>query len=176
MLVDTLASVWRLLARETAGSSRALNGKAAIHRYSPDENYETWARCRVRAEFHLGRARRAKDRGNYRAAAREIERALRHDDTSEAYYQVLAQCHFKASPSEIDEARRALAVARALDPDSGYTSKLLAQVCETSRQTPEVGQAQKPPWSQAAGGRSPTSRRLVPTLPNVSILSPSRSR
>jgi hypothetical protein len=64
----------------------------AIHRYDITENYRACARCHERAEFHLGRARRAKDRGRLQTAAREIERALRYDDSSEVYFQLLARC------------------------------------------------------------------------------------
>ena len=101
------------------------DGTAAIHGYDPVDDSAAWARCRERARYYLGRARRAKDRGDYRAAAREIERALRYDDTSEAYFQVLGQCQLNGTQPNPAAARCALERAFVLNPHNGYTAKLL---------------------------------------------------
>ena len=91
-MAHNLVSAWqRMLFPRRSAFHPPTDGQAAIHRYDPIDNFAAWARCRDRAQFHLGRARRAKDRGHYHEAAREIERALRYDDTSEAYFQVLGQ-------------------------------------------------------------------------------------
>jgi tetratricopeptide (TPR) repeat protein len=108
----------------------ASDDRAAIHRYDPIDDFATWSRCRDRAQFHLGRGRRARDRGRYREGAREIERAIRYDDTSEAYFQVLAQCQLRSSPPKPSEARQALERAFAINPRNSYTIKLLLDLYE----------------------------------------------
>jgi tetratricopeptide (TPR) repeat protein len=107
-----------------------VDAQAAIHRYDPIDKFTDWARCRDRAQFHLGRARRAKDRGRYEEAAREIERALRYDDTSEAYFQVLGQCHLRGAARNLAAARWALERAFARNPRNGYTIQLLLELHE----------------------------------------------
>jgi tetratricopeptide (TPR) repeat protein len=129
MLAHNLVTTWqRLLAPRRADFRPAERGRAAIHRYDPIDDFRAWTRCRDRAQFHLGRARRAKDRGRYREAAREIERALRFDDSSEAYFLVLGQCFLNGSPRDLSAARRALERALAINPRNGYTIKLLLRV------------------------------------------------
>ena len=131
MLAHDLMTVWqRMLTPRTTTFRLPVDRRAAIHHYDPIDEFPAWSRCRDRAKFHLGRARRAKDRGQYGAAAREIERALRYDDTSEAYFQVLGQCHLHGTPRDLPAARAALERAFALNPRNGYTIKLLLQVCE----------------------------------------------
>jgi tetratricopeptide (TPR) repeat protein len=131
MLANNLITTWqRMLASRGSGPGPLADGRAAIHRYDPIDDYSAWARCRERARFHLGRARRAKDHGRFLEAAREIERALQYDDTSEAYFQVLGQSHLLASPPDLPAARRALERALSIDPRNGYTIKLLLQVYE----------------------------------------------
>jgi tetratricopeptide (TPR) repeat protein len=126
MLAHSLIDTWRrILCPRGTASHRVRDGQAAIHGYDPVEDFAARAHCRDRARFHLGRARRAKDRGDYRAAAREIERALSYDDTSEAYFQVLGQCHLHGPPPSPAAARCALERAFVLNPHNGYTAKLL---------------------------------------------------
>jgi tetratricopeptide (TPR) repeat protein len=131
MLTHTLVTAWqRVLTPRGASLALPAEGQAAIHRYDPIDDFADWARCRDRAQFHLGRARRAKDRGRYEEAAREIERALQYDDTSEAYFQVLGQCHLRGRPANLAAARWALERAFAINPRNGYTIQLLLKVYE----------------------------------------------
>jgi tetratricopeptide (TPR) repeat protein len=129
MLSHNLATVWQwMFTRERSVSRSGLDSRAAIHNYDPIENVRSWTACRDRAQFHLGRARRAKDRGDYRTAAREIERALDYDDTNEAYFLVLGQCHLRGNPVDPDAARRAFERALTINPQNAYTMKLLSNV------------------------------------------------
>ena len=127
MMAHTLGTAWQRILSPRNASCRS-DAQAEIHRYDPIDDFSAWTRCRDRAQFHLGRARRAKDRGQFREAAREIERALRFDDTSEAYFQVLGQCLLHASPPDLAGARRAFERAFGLNPRNGYTIRLLLDV------------------------------------------------
>lgn len=133
MTAYNLATAWqRILTPFTGHLHPAQDEQAAIHRFDPIDDFRHWVRCRDRAQYHLGRARRAKDRGHYREAAREIERALRYDDTSEAYFLVLAQCHLRATPPDRQAARAALERAFALNPRNRYTIQLLLDLLDGS--------------------------------------------
>ena len=127
MTAHNLVTAWQRILSPRGGPFRPREARAEIHRYDPIDDCSAWTRCRDRAQFHLGRARRAKDRGQYREAAREIERALRYDDTSEAYFQVLGQCRLKLASSDRAGARRAFERAFALNPRNTYTIRLLLQ-------------------------------------------------
>jgi tetratricopeptide (TPR) repeat protein len=128
MLTNNLATAWQWMFSWGNSASRSdLDSRAAIHRYNPTDDFRGWASCRDRAQFHLGRARRAKDRGDYRTAAREIERALEYDDTSEAYFLVLGQCHLRGAPPDHAAARRVFERALAINPLNPYTMKLLLE-------------------------------------------------
>jgi tetratricopeptide (TPR) repeat protein len=139
MLAQTLVSAWQRALPPRSHSFRSVDDQAAIHRYDPIDNYSDWARCRDRAQFHLGRARRAKDRDRYQEAAREIERALRYDDTSEAYFQVLGQCRLRGTPRDLRAARQALERAFAINPRNGYTIQLLLDVYEADGNAAAAG-------------------------------------
>ena len=126
MLTHNLATAWQwVFTRENSTSRSNLDRRAAIHGYDPIDDFRSWSACRDRAQFHLGRARRAKDRGDYRAAAREIKRALSYDDTSEAYFLVLGQCHLYGNPADRPAARSCFERALAINPRNAYTVKLL---------------------------------------------------
>jgi Tfp pilus assembly protein PilF len=128
MLIHNLATAWQwMFTRENSPSRSGLDNHAAIHGYDPIDDFRSWSACRDRAQFHLGRARRAKDRGDYRAATREIERALDYDDTSEAYFLVLGQCHLRGNPVDPATARQAFERALAINPRSTYARKLLLE-------------------------------------------------
>jgi tetratricopeptide (TPR) repeat protein len=143
-LVRALASACqRLFPRNGTTLPGELGGHAAIHCYNVSENYHAWVRCRERAEFHLGRARRAKDRRNFRTAAREIERALRYDDTNEAYFQLLAQCQLNGLAPDAVAARRTLEHALSLNPRNPFTLKLLLQAHEVAGREPGVNWAKQ---------------------------------
>lgn len=119
-------TAWQRMFNPRGAAARLAGaGRAAIHSYDPIDDFSAWARCRDRAQFHLGRARRAKDHGRYDDAAREIERALRFDDTSEGYFQVLGQCHLRGSQPNRAAARAAFERAFAINPRNGYTLKYL---------------------------------------------------
>lgn len=129
----SLTAAWqRLLAPRATPTPVAHNGSAAIRRLDPIDDSSDWVRSRDRARFHLGRARRARDRGRYRDATREIERALRYDDTSEAYFLVLGQCQLKADPADPAAARRTFERAFQINPRNSYTLKLLTRCYETA--------------------------------------------
>jgi Tfp pilus assembly protein PilF len=129
MLSHNLATAWQwMFTRERSVSRSSLDSRTAIHDYDPIENVRSWSACRDRAQFHLGRARRAKDRGDYRTAAREIERALDYDDTNEAYFLVLGQCHLHGNPVDPAAARQAFERALMINPQNAYTLKLLSNV------------------------------------------------
>ena len=128
MMAHDLVTAWQRILSPRRASSQPREALAEIHRYDPIDDSAAWTRCRDRGQFHLGRARRAKDRGQYREAAREIERALRYDDTSEAYFQVLGQCLSRLTPPDRAGARRAFERAFALNPRNGYTIRLLLQL------------------------------------------------
>jgi Tfp pilus assembly protein PilF len=169
MMAHNLVTAWQRILSPRRDAFERREARAAIHRYDPIDDFAAWARCRDRAQFHLGRARRAKDRGQYREAAREIERALRYDDTSEAYFQVLGQCLLKQTPPDSVGARRAFERAFALNPRNGYTIRLLLEVYQAecnataARATIERAQAAGAPpgaWLpalEAHGGLSPVA-------------------
>src|SRR5918999_2265582 len=100
MMAHNLVTAWQRILSPRGASLQSREALAEIHRYDPIDDCSAWTRCRDRAQFHLGRARRAKDRGQFREAAREIERALRYDDTSETYFQVLGQCLLRGRPAD----------------------------------------------------------------------------
>jgi tetratricopeptide (TPR) repeat protein len=126
MTAHGFLTAWQRMFNPRGASTRSAGeGRAAIHSYDPIDDFSAWARCRDRAQFHLGRARRAKDHGRYDDAAREIERALRFDDTSEGYFQVLGQCHLYGSRPNRAAARAAFERAFAINPRNGYTIKYL---------------------------------------------------
>jgi tetratricopeptide (TPR) repeat protein len=128
MMAHSLVHAWQRLLSPPDRAHRLPEARAAIHRYDPIAERLQWTRCRDRAQYHLGRARRAKDRGQYRDAAREIERALQYDDTRESYFQVLGQCYRNSTPPESARARWALERAFALNPRNGYTIRLLLEL------------------------------------------------
>ena len=133
MMAHNLVTAWQRMLSPRGGAFQSREARAEIHRYDPIDDFTAWSRCRDRGQFHLGRARRAKDRGQFRDAACEIERALRFDDTSETYFQVLGQCLLKGIPADRAGARRALERAFAINPRNGYTIRLLLQVYESER-------------------------------------------
>jgi tetratricopeptide (TPR) repeat protein len=126
MMAHGFLTAWQRIMHPHGASPRlAAEGRAAIHCYDPIDDFSAWARCRDRAQFHLGRARRAKDHGRFDDAAREIERALRFDDTSEAYFLVLGQCHLGRKDPNWQAARAAFERAFSINPRNGYTIKFL---------------------------------------------------
>ena len=127
-----IVSSWRRFFHAPAHHPPGL-ASAAIHHCNPSRDFGSWSRCRERGQYHLGRARRAKDHGRYGVAIREIERALRYDDTSEAFYQVLAQCYLKRPGSDLEAARRALVRAFEINPRNSYTIEMLSNVCLQAR-------------------------------------------
>lgn len=167
MMAHNLVIAWQRILAPRSALPRRGDARAEIHRYDPIDDFAAWTRCRDRAQFHLGRARRAKDRGNFREAAREIERALRYDDTSEAYFQVLGQCHLHASPSDLAAARRALERAFAANPRNGYTIKLLLQVHEAAGNRA----AARATLERALAGGAPVAA-WTPLLHRYGVLTP----
>jgi len=141
MMTHSFLSTWqRMLASRGSDSKPGADKNAAIHRYDPIVDSAAWAHCLDRARFHLGRARRAKDQGKYSEGAREIERALSYDDTSEAYFQVLGQCHLRKAKPDLLAARSALERAFSLNPRNGYTIKLLLQLHQADGNKPAARQ------------------------------------
>jgi hypothetical protein len=129
MMAHGFLTAWQRIMHPHGVSPRlTAEGRAAIHSYDPIDDFSAWAQCRDRAQFHLGRARRARDHGRFGDAAREIERALRFDDTSEAYFLVLGQCHLRDQAHDRAAARAAFERAFSLNPRNGYTIKLLVDL------------------------------------------------
>jgi tetratricopeptide (TPR) repeat protein len=171
MLAQTLVTAWQRVLAPRGAMSPPVDGQAAIHRYDPIEDFSDWARCRDRAQFHLGRARRAKDRGRFQDATREIERALQLDDTSESYFQVLGQCYLRGEPRNLSAARWALERAFIKNPRNGYTIQLLLELYEKD-ENPSAARnvleraigagAPEPPWRQLLETLRQTEAVAVP--------------
>jgi Tfp pilus assembly protein PilF len=162
MMAHNLVTAWQRILSPRGGAFGPRAAGAEIHRYDPVDDFAAWSRCRDRGQFHLGRARRAKDRGQYHEAAREIERALKYDDTSETYFQVLGQSLLHQPSRDLAGARRAFERAFALNPRNGYTIRLLADAClregnpDAARVTVQRAQAAGAP----AGAWQPVLERL----------------
>jgi tetratricopeptide (TPR) repeat protein len=83
-----------------------------------------------RARYHLGRGRRARDRGRFDTGAREARQALRHDPASAWAHALLGQCLLRQRCVDLAAAQQALERACALSPTNGYFVRLLLQVLE----------------------------------------------
>jgi predicted Zn-dependent protease len=83
-----------------------------------------------RARYHLGRGRRARDRGRFDVGAGEARKALRHDPTSAWAHALLGQCLLRQRCVDLAAAQQAIERACALSPTNGYFVRLLLQVLE----------------------------------------------
>lgn len=172
MATELVSACWRRFSPGRAATPRgaARLRQAAIRPPEADPLRVPPQAGRDRGQYHLGRARRAKDHGRYDAAIREIERALRFDDTSEAFYQVLAQCYLKRPEPDPPAARRALEHAFALNPRSSFTLELLLRLCEqtgdllAAAEAVQVALAAGAPayWRAAVDRLAGRARREVP--------------
>lgn len=90
----------------------------------------------LRAQYHLGRGRRARDTGRPDCGAREARRALAVSPRNPWAYALLGQCLSRSGPSHLDAARKALEQALTLDPTNGYFVRLLLEVLHRQHDTP----------------------------------------
>jgi hypothetical protein len=134
MLARSLVDSWQRTLWPRPSLRHAIVGRSASQRSEATNGLEVWSRVRDRVQFHLGRARRLKDRGNFRQAAREIERALKYDDTRADCYQVLAQCRLHDAPPDLPGAGAALQRAMSLKPGDRYTGRLMLDLAEARRE------------------------------------------
>lgn len=80
--------------------------------------------------YHLGRGRRARERGDFAAGAREAGRAIALNPGAAWAYSLLGQCLANQRQPDLVGARRALERACALEPSNAYFVGLLVSVLE----------------------------------------------
>ena len=80
--------------------------------------------------YHLGRARRARDAGDFEQAVREARRALAWNGQDPWVLALLGQCLFRKPDRDLSGARAALERAWSLDPTNGYFVGLLLDVLD----------------------------------------------
>jgi tetratricopeptide (TPR) repeat protein len=83
-----------------------------------------------RVRYHLGRARRAREAGDYDRAIREARRALKWNDQNPWALALLGQCLFRKPERDLLGARATLERAWSLDPTNGYFVGLLLDVLD----------------------------------------------
>jgi tetratricopeptide (TPR) repeat protein len=80
--------------------------------------------------YYLGRARRARDAGDFEQAVCEARRALESNSQDPWVLALLGQCLFRKPASDLLGARTALERAWSLDPTNGYFVGLLLDVLD----------------------------------------------
>jgi tetratricopeptide (TPR) repeat protein len=80
--------------------------------------------------YHLGRARRAREAGDFEQAVREARRALEWNGQDPWVLALLGQCLFRKPERDLPGARAALERAWSLDPTNGYFVGLLLDVLD----------------------------------------------
>jgi uncharacterized protein HemY len=80
--------------------------------------------------YHLGRARRARDAGDFDGAIREARSALEWNAQNPWVLALLGQCLFRKQRRDLNGARAALERAWSLDPTNGYFVGLLLDVLD----------------------------------------------
>ena len=93
---------------------------ARIRSYDARSQPREWGRCREAGWYHLARARRALDRGDWAVAERQALRALRWDDTRAAYYLALGEARLGGAGPGLPAAAAALEAAFTLEPTNSY--------------------------------------------------------
>jgi hypothetical protein len=83
-----------------------------------------------RARYHLGRGRRARERGRFDVAAREAQLALGQDPDDPWAHALLGQTLARRQAPDLPGARRALERACTLSPRNGYFVGLLLEVLD----------------------------------------------
>ncbi len=83
--------------------------------------------------YYLGRARRAREAGDFEQAVREARRALEWNDQDPWVLALLGQCLFRNPDRDLSGARAALERACSLDPTNGYFVGLLLDVLDAQR-------------------------------------------
>jgi predicted Zn-dependent protease len=112
-----------------------------------------------RARYHLGRGRRARDRGRFDVGTREARQALRYDPTSAWAHALLGQCLLRQRCVDLAAAQQAIERACALSPTNGYFVRLLLQVLEVQGDTQARDLAVAKAWWAGA----PVERWMRPT-------------
>jgi tetratricopeptide (TPR) repeat protein len=80
--------------------------------------------------YYLGRARRARDVGDFDQAIREARSALEWNGQNPWVLALLGQCLFRKQRRDLNGARAALERAWSLDPTNGYFVGLLLDVLD----------------------------------------------
>jgi tetratricopeptide (TPR) repeat protein len=82
----------------------------------------------LRARYHLGRGRCAREAGQPERAVQEARRAVALNPRNPWAHALLGQSLRLSRTARLDDARRALEQARRLDPTNGYFVRLLLEV------------------------------------------------
>jgi tetratricopeptide (TPR) repeat protein len=87
----------------------------------------------MRAQYHLGRGRRAREAGQPERAIKEAQRALALAPRNPWAHALLGQSLLLSRSANLDHARRALEQARSLDPTNGYFVRLSLEILHAQR-------------------------------------------
>ncbi len=109
-------------------AAEPLDGASRISRFDAFEQPAAWNRCREAGWYHLSRARRAIDRGDWDAAEGQAREALSWDDTRAAHFVALGEALMRRPRANQLQAREALESAFALEPSNSYLIERLRQV------------------------------------------------
>ena len=82
----------------------------------------------MRAQYHLGRGRRAREAGHPERGVREAREAVRLNPQNPWAHALLGQCLMRDRTANLDDARQALERACRLDPTNGYFVRLSLEV------------------------------------------------
>jgi hypothetical protein len=82
----------------------------------------------MRAQYHLGRGRRAREAGHPERGVREARAAVRLNPQNPWAHALLGQCLLRARTANLHDARQALERACRLDPTNGYFVRLSLEV------------------------------------------------
>lgn len=117
------------------------------------------ARQADRVRYHLGRGRRARERGELARAIREARLALQYDTAEPWAHALLGRCLAIGHPPDLTSARHALERACSLSPTNGYFVGLLLDVLDREGDAAARDSALTRAWW--AGG--PVDRWIQPT-------------
>lgn len=107
---------------------RVVRGARRGHAAPPSED-----QALMRAQYHLGRGRRAREAGQPERGAHEARTAIMLNPRNPWAHALLGQCLMRARAANLDDARQALEQARALDPSNGYFVRLSLELLHTQR-------------------------------------------
>ena len=138
MLSATQGTWSRAIARVGLPGGRWRGGMRLVsallaHRPFSGYGFDEQADRSNRVRYPLGRARRARDGGDFERAVREARRALEWNDQDPWVLALLGQCLFRQPWRDLAGARAALERAWSLDPTNGYFVGLLLDVLDAQR-------------------------------------------